>query len=50
MGTAGERYGGQLCIIIIFIIILVFHPIAGITWKNANIKDEFKGPNSTRIN
>ena len=26
-----------------------FHPVAGITWKNANIKDEFKGAN-TRIN
>ena len=33
----------------LFLLLYSFHPIAEIKWKNANIKDEFKGA-TTRIN
>ena len=41
----------SVCVFCSFLLLLAysFHPIAGSTWENANIKDEFKGAN-TRIN
>ena len=35
--------------LLLLLLLYSFHPIAEITLKNANIKDEFKGA-STRIN
>ena len=38
-----------LLLLLLLLLLYSFHPIAEITLKNANIKDEFKGA-STRIN
>ena len=40
---------GLLLLLLLLLLLYSFHPIAEITLKNANIKDEFKGA-STRIN
>ena len=44
-----KRVGQAQVGLLLLLLLYSFHPIAEITLKNANIKDEFKGA-STRIN
>ena len=49
VSTLSIRFLPLVFFFIIILLLYSFHPIAEITLKNANIKDEFKGA-STRIN
>ena len=44
-----KQKGIAFCLVVPLLLLYSFHPIAEITWKNAKIKDEFKGA-TTGIN